>query len=1715
MNNHVTKGFGKRFPGFLLWLVPVFLMGFAVQVQAQYTGSGAFTQLNGLAELEDGYYVVTNAPGEFAMNSAHTGVFLPETPVNPVDGILQNPNVADVWLIEADGSSWTIFSEATQQFVSYTGPGNNVQVVDEVTSDNDRWNFDFADGEFVLTNAEITERTLRYNPSSPRFATYASGFGQNLSLFRLGDDNGTEPSPIDPFALLTPPNNTNLPVFEGGTDDVVIEWEAAEGADTYTWLAVAQGGSFDEPLLAIPADNGGAATSLTLTTGAIYDVLAGLGIEEGSVANLTWTVEATAGDDSRLAIQQWAINIVAPVVLADIEALRAADTGSTVYAVANEATFLGGDGFRNTKFFQDASGFGIQIDDAPGIITSTYEIGDNVNLLHGTLGAFQGQLRLTPFVDYGAAVSSGNAIDPLERTLDELSFDDQARLIVVRNVAFENAGQNFGGGGSITSITDPSLDDFTGRHRNVFGGSDITGSPIPEGEWDIVAVVQENNAGLNIAARSLADFSPADDDQAIAAFNLLSPADGTSLVTSPDNETEVIITWEEAEGADTYTWLAVLDGGDFSDPLLALPADDEGAATTLTVTVAALDGILEGLGVAEGESVNLQWTVNAEAGDDSRLANMPFGITLERDSEQPAPAAFSLLSPPDNTRLPVFEGSDDAVVIEWEASENATSYTWLAVPDGGDFSDPLLALAADEEGTAKTLTLTSGAIYDVLTSLGIEEGTIANLEWTVEAANGGLTRLADQQWNISLVAPVVVADIESLRGAETGSTMYAVANEATFLGGDGFRNTKFFQDASGFGIQIDDQPGIISSTYEIGDNVNMLHGTLGIFQGQLRLSPFVDFGAAVSSGNEIEPLERTLDELSFDDQARLIVVRSVSFQNAGQNFGGGGSITSITDPSLDGFNGRHRNVFGGSDITGSPIPEGEWDIVAVVQENNAGLNIAARSLADFSPAEAAIAAFDLLAPADGTSLVTSPDDDTEVVIEWETAEGAETYTWLAVTAGGDFSDPPLAIPADDEGAATTLTVPVSALDGILADLGIEEGGIANLQWTVRAEAGDETRLANSPFAITLERASELPVPAAFDLLSPPNNARIAVFEANDTEVVVEWEASENAQTYTWLATLPEGDFDEPLLAIPADADGAATTLTLTSGAVYAALTGLGIDPGTTATIQWTVRAENDDLTRLANQAWTLVIDVPLEVTLNEARVLPANTVVSTSGLVTTPDFGFNAAEFYFQDEDGGMKVRWPGFGGGNTDTPFAAGQEVQIVGFMTERFQEIVIQPTAFEILSEDNTLPEANPIIDYDTQWVFDSADQGRRVTILEVSLVDPDQWPTEPISAGSGVTVEAIDADGNIYDIRIDRDESEFEASPVPPAVFNLSGVLGRFNENAQIFPFFAFELEEVAESPRVQLIHNAADPALANVDVYVDGGLLFGDVPFRGATPFFEAPASFTVSLTAAGAPIEDAVFEAEVELDGGESYYIIAQGVLDPEAFDSNPNGISTAFTLDIIEGAVEGASVPNAFDFIIYHGVTDAPAVDVVARDLAALAENLSYTDVSEFFIQVPADVYTLDVNPAGTPDPVFSFDADLSAFAGRSGVVLASGFLDASQGESFGLLAVLDTGEVAFLNPSTSLGPIDGVPVAFELSQNYPNPFNPTTQIQYALPEATDVRVEVFNISGQRVAVLVNGQQAAGVHNVTFDGSRLSSGVYLYRIQAGSFQQVRKMMLVK
>ncbi len=127
--------------------------------------------------------------------------------------------------------------------------------------------------------------------------------------------------------------------------------------------------------------------------------------------------------------------------------------------------------------------------------------------------------------------------------------------------------------------------------------------------------------------------------------------------------------------------------------------------------------------------------------------------------------------------------------------------------------------------------------------------------------------------------------------------------------------------------------------------------------------------------------------------------------------------------------------------------------------------------------------------------------------------------------------------------------------------------------------------------------------------------------------------------------------------------------------------------------------------------------------------------------------------------------------------------------------------------------------------------------------------------------------------------------------------------------------------------------------------------------------------------------------------------------------------------------------------------------------------------------------------------------------------VIITGFsqliIDAGVGSSYVSTQSVDFGETIEMNSELT------TPGSFILHQNYPNPFNPATSIRFDLTQASNVRLAVYDMLGREINVLVNQNLTAGTHNITFNASDLSSGIYFYKLEAGSFRDIKKMTLVK
>jgi hypothetical protein len=235
--------------------------------------------------------------------------------------------------------------------------------------------------------------------------------------------------------------------------------------------------------------------------------------------------------------------------------------------------------------------------------------------------------------------------------------------------------------------------------------------------------------------------------------------------------------------------------------------------------------------------------------------------------------------------------------------------------------------------------------------------------------------------------------------------------------------------------------------------------------------------------------------------------------------------------------------------------------------------------------------------------------------------------------------------------------------------------------------------------------------------------------------------------------------------------------------------------------------------------------------------------------------------------------------------------------------------------------------------------------------------------------------------------------------------------------------------------------------------------------------------------------------------------------------NNPNHLPAGISVSDLESAIE--AINSNFDngtvsngYLVYPGCDDFLPVELSSLDaeptsdaINVLWRTASETNVSRFDVlrrtgyeswQTIAHVNSLGNSASGNSytyadnNVVRSVTYDYTLIAHEN---------DGTQ-TAYSQIASARLNDVA-------------APTEFALLQNYPNPFNPSTTISYSLPEASNVKLAVFDLMGHQVALLASGKQTAGTHSVDFNAATLSTGVYFYRLEAGNSTAVRKLMLMK
>lgn len=346
-----------------------------------------------------------------------------------------------------------------------------------------------------------------------------------------------------------------------------------------------------------------------------------------------------------------------------------------------------------------------------------------------------------------------------------------------------------------------------------------------------------------------------------------------------------------------------------------------------------------------------------------------------------------------------------------------------------------------------------------------------------------------------------------------------------------------------------------------------------------------------------------------------------------------------------------------------------------------------------------------------------------------------------------------------------------------------------------------------------------------------------------------------------------------------------------------------------------------------------------------------------------------------------------------------------------------------------------------------------------------------------------------------------SGYVNTPDPQKAFGVHVALA----NGTVVPLSPIEVR------RLQIIHNAADPALAQVDIHVGSvGSNPIQLDFRQAIPtqFVEGSTGATIPLVFTGRGQTTPLATINLALPpAGTNVAVFAQGVANPSNFAANPDNIPTAFGLVGFTG-VEGWAPSGNFKVIPFHGVTDAPAVDLYSGS-TALATNLRYKDRGSLLTFPASAAATIEVRPAGQSTALATYT--LSATQARDGegsIVFASGFLNPSanqNGPAFGLYVVYPNGEVEPLSATTTLEKPNKPLV--QLSEN-PSPVGEWTLTVSATAAGT-LPYTVSTLSGQMVRRGEWAVPGPGTWGYTLALPELPSGVYLLQVEGQTFRLVR------
>ena len=1153
-----------------------------------------------------------------------------------------------------------------------------------------------------------------------------------------------------------------------------------------------------------------------------------------------------------------------------------------------------------------------------------------------------------------------------------------------------------------------------------------------------------------------------------------------------------------------------------------------------------------------------------------------YSFSLE---DEPEIGNFALLFPPDGFELLVEGDPDNQVLITWEEADlnvqGDLQYTWHLDVRGGDFSDPIVSIPADNDGNANEITLTLGTIDDLLDANGVNVGDVLAADWTVTAEFGGLVQFADAAFEIDLERGVVqvepaftiseipfTEDFEDVTVPNLPDGWSAIGNVVTFDGITTIGGTTLEYPT---GIAGDDHRIAILPEIDAGIDITTLALSLNAYS-----TPVV--GATIEVGFMSDPA----------DPATFTLVETIVLPAEGVVTEEVISLAAYTD-------GDGRRIALKAD---SP--------------SNLTRTFVGEVSLDEAEEEPEIGNFALLFPPDGFQLSVEGDPDNQVLITWEEAdlnvEGEVQYTWHLDLRGGDFDPPVVSIPADNDGSATQITLTLGSIDDLLDANGVDVGDVLEADWTVTAEFDDLVQFADEPFEIDLERGvvaelftvtfnvdmsladdfnpedddvyisgsfigwdqpgtnpDALMVPVdegsdtytislqlaadnyaykyflvddgptwdggewdgfpdrlievtkdttffdlfgvepdedaigAFALLTPADGTLLLVEGEPDAEVLITWErpvsTDDIAMQFTWHLDVRGGDFDPTIVSIPADAGGNANQITLTLGAIDDLLDANGVDVGDVLEADWTVTAELGDFVQFADDPFGIDLERGV---VEEAA--PEELIVDGNAgwrMMSAPVAGATVADIAGQNQVQGF-AGLVDFYDGQISSAIETASPNLFLGYDGAGW-------TPANALT--NELESGRGFI-----WYMYNNDLGVSVPLpftLTLEGSGPDVDVTVPLhSDGNGFNLL-----GNPFSSGLDLSElEEWDGSDgLDNFVFQVwqndePGEGGGHQGSWQLFGPGQGEGRTILASWQGFMVENDdATELVIPEEARNPGGTFLKET----------APVVKHLALTLDGKNDEagirtrdraNLVFSDQAD-DGWD--------MLDA----SQLTPLSTSFATLSFVGERNGETILKSQESrpADFEGTLELPAslgTRNMSGDMTITWEGLADLPTEWQFTLVDNETgASVDMRSAASYE--FRIEGAIEKRQLEADVTIPEIAPMTAGDELQPRFTVIISSE-----PVSTETPSD-LPDQLELAQNYPNPFNPTTLISYALPEQTHVRLTVYDMLGRTVSVLVDDVQAPGSYRVNWDATGVTSGVYIYRLTAEGQTLTRSMTLVK